>query len=430
MVDIAGTINGLIGKDSMARQFFVWNVASAVASAGMDPFIQALQNDVRAKHPEMPLSPPDLADMVVRGVLQADEARPIAAKSGVSGTDFDLLVTNTGEPPSPLDMVQLYKRGEVSHDDVVRAIKQSRSKNEWIDTYFLLGKQPPTPPDILDAAVKGQITLDDARTLYDQLGGDPKYFDLMFHTVGEGPTPDQAAEMARRGIIDWTGQGPDVTSFHQAFLEGHFRNKWEEPYKKLSNYVPPPRTVTALYNNGGVDKTQAAQLFAQSGLDPSLTEAFLTGSSRQKTVKHRDLAESLIKSLYQDKAIDVDTALSFLEALGYDDSEANYIITVWDLERTKTAIETAIKSTHSHFVAHKIDNTAASLQLAALGVPSAQISDLVATWQHERDTNVKLLTPAEIKKAATEGLLSGDDAVTRLVDQGYTSDDALIYMSL
>lgn len=430
MVDIAGTINGIIGKDSMARQFFVWNVASAVASAGMDPFIQALTNDVRAKHPEVPLSPPDLADMVVRGVLPADEARPIARKSGVSDADFDLLVTNTGEPPSPLDMVMLYKRGEVSHDDVVRAIKQSRSKNEWIDTYFLLGKQPPTPADILRAALQGQTTMDNARTLYEQLGGDPKYFQLMFDTEGSAPTPDQAADMARRGIIPWDGGGADVVSFHQAFLEGPWRDKWEEPYKKAANYVPPPRTVTALYNNGAVNKDEAAALFAQSGLDPKLTQSFLVGSSHQKTQKHRDLAEAEIKTLYQDKAIDGTQATQFLVTLGYDDSEAAFILSTWDLQLLRQSLERAISSTHAHFVAHKVDAGTASIELATLGVPAAQVDALIGIWQTERDTNVKLLTPAEIKKAVAEQLLSDNDAVTRLVDMGYSQADSVLYLSL
>jgi hypothetical protein len=54
--------------------------------------------------------------------------------------------------------------------------------------------------------------------------------------------------MANRGIIPWSGSGPRSTSFEQAFLEGPWRNKWLGPFRKAAEYFPPPRTITAMYN--------------------------------------------------------------------------------------------------------------------------------------------------------------------------------------
>lgn len=430
MANLSGLISSLFGKESMARQFFVWNVASSVISSAMGPFLRQLESDVNAKHPVVPLSPPDLADMVVRGILTPQQGSAVAARSGVSAEDFALIVEDTGEPPSALDLVLLYKRGQISRDDVVRGIKQGRTKNEWIDTMFKLGVQPPTPTDILQALVEGQIGESDARSDYEALGGDPKYFQLLYNTRGEAPTPNEAAEMARRGIIPWEGTGPGETSYHQAFLEGHFRNKWQDAYRALSDYVPPPRTVTALYNDNAVTKEQAIELFRKAGLPDVLIESYLAGTSRKKTQKHRDLAETEIGKLYADKAIDSNRAKALLETLGYDNTEAAFIITVWDLQIYRTATEQAISSTKSHFVAHKVDTQTASMELDRLGVPAPQRDALLKDWQISRDTNVKLLTAAEIKKAWKDGIFNDNDAITKLMQLGYVRADAEVYLAI
>lgn len=427
---VAEVLSGLLGKESMARQFFVWNVAGAIVNAGLEPYLTALSSDVNANNPLKPLSPSDLADMVVRGVIEHAEATLTAAKSGVNGTDFNLLVTNTGEPPSVIDMLQLLRRGKVSRDDVIRAIKQSRVKNEWIDTILELGLQPPTPTDILDAAVKGQLTSDEAHAKYQQLGGDPEYFDLMLSTIGEGPTPVEAARMANKGLIPWDGRGPGVISFEQAVLESHYRNKWLEAYRKDAEYFPPPRTITAMYNSGALTREDAAKLLAEQGLSQTLIAAYLSDASQTKTNKFKELAASTIGTLYQDQAISDSEAKSMLVKLKYDGSEADFIILTWQLQREQKFRDTAVSTTHTQYINHKITRDKASALLDQFHVPANQRDYLLSLWDQEQTAKVTLLTAAEIKKAVTKLNFDPQWALDRLVQRGYTLEDAQIYLDL
>lgn len=427
---VAEVLGGLLGKESMARQFFVWNVAAAIVNAGLEPYLTALSSDVNANNPLKPLSPNDLADMVVRGVIEHAEAALTAAKSGVSGEDFNLLVTNTGEPPSALDMLQLMRRGEVSRDDVIRAVKQSRIKNEWIDTILKLGVEVPSPADILRATLQGQIDRDAGRALYEKLGGAPEYFQLMFDTEGSAPTPDQAATMANRGIIPWEGTGPDSISFEQAFLEGPWRDKWLTPYRKAAEYFPPPRTITAMYNSGALDKSTAADLLSRQGLRPELVAAYLSDAAQSKTNKYKELAAATIGTLYQDQAIGDPEAKSMLMKLKYDSSEADFIILTWQMQREEKFRDTAISTTHTQYINHKIKRDKASALLDQFHVPSNQRDYLLALWDQEQSAKVTLLTAAEIKKAVNKGLLDPNEGLDRLIQRGYTEDDANIYMAL
>lgn len=431
MAGIADIIGGLLGKESMARQFFMWNVAAAVASTGMDPFLTELSNTVNANHPLKPLPPADLADMAVRGIIDHGQASGEAAKSGVNSRDFDLMVSNTGEPPSLIDMLQLLRRGKVDRAAVVRAIKQSRVKDEWIDTILMLGVQPPSPADILRATLQGQTDIDTGKRLYEQLGGDPDFFQLMLDAEGSAPTPTEAAEMANRGIIPWEGTGPDAVSFQQAFLEGPWRNKWLAAFRKSAEYFPPPRTITAMYNSGALSRADAADLLARQGLAPALVGAYLSDASKTKTVKVKELAESTIATLYQDQAIDDVTATELLRKLTYTNDEISYILLTWQMAREQKFKTTAIGTVHTQYINHKIGADDASVALDKLGVPASQRDSLIALWSMEAETKVTLLTPAEIRKAVTKvGNMTPEDGINRLLQHGYSEEDALIYMDL
>lgn len=431
MAGLSDIVGNLLGKESMARQFFMWNVAGAVATTGLEPFLTELRNTVNSNHPLVPLSPADLADMTVRGAIEHGQAAEEAAKSGVSRRDFDLIVENTGEPPSVLDMLQLMRRNIVSKDDVVRAIKQSRVKNEWIDTILKLGVQPPTPTDILRATLQGQIDTEGGRELYTKLGGDPQYFQLMYDTEGSAPTPNEAAQMANRGIIPWDGTGPEAVSYEQAFLEGPWRNKWSAPFRKNAEYLPPPRTVTAMYNSGGLTRGTASSLLSRAGLSPDLVAAYLSDASKTKTTKVKQLAESTVGTLYQDQAIDDNQASLMLQKLDYTHEETLFILLTWQMAREEKFKTTAIGTVHTQYVNHKISVDSARALLDKLGVPANQRDNLITLWSMEAMTKVTLLTPAEIRKAVTKvGNMTMEEGIGRLLQHGYSPEDALIYMEL
>lgn len=430
LTGLKGLLGGLLGSGSVARQMLTWNVLGNVVSAATGPFTRALQDDLWAKTPIIPLSPALLADMVVRGVAGNDWAVAQAARSGVGHENFALMATNSGEPPALQEMLSLFRRGKVDQGTLEHAIRQSRVRDEWIPFVLEMGLDEPTPTDILQALLQGQVDHDTAIDLYRKLGGDPVYFQLLYDTRGSAPTPNEAALMARRGIIPWEGTGPQAVSYAQAFLEGPWRNKWSAAFRSVSQYAPPPRTVTALYTEHAIDQAQALKLFAQAGLAPELAAAYLVGASKTKTQSHRNLAVSTIDSLYQQRAITTEQAMSLLETLGYDQGEAQFILLINDMKRYEHYVTTAISSVHTQYTSHKIPQSEASNVLDQLGVTANERDHLLALWLLERGAKVQVLTPAQIKKAADDGLITADDAAGRLLDRGYSEADAAIYLQL
>lgn len=418
------------GLGSVIEQLFLWQVAGQLIGPAIAPVVQAELNISNSVSPVVPLTPADMADAVIRNIATEGEAAQEASFSGIDARRFGILTLLAGNAPDPTSLAEALRRGLIDEGRYMTGIRQGRLRDEWGELVKELAVRQPTPMDAMTALVEGQISEGDARAKYAAFGGDPKEFDWLFGTVGAGPSPLEAAEAAHRGVIPWGGKGLGVVSFEQAVAEGHTRNKWEPVYRALSEYLPPPRTITAMHREGALSTAEAATLLEKQGLSPTLAAAYLSASSKAKTVKAKELAESTVLSLYRDRIIPKAEAIAFLEKLQYTAAEAAYILQVEDLRVHERFVTAAVGRIHTLFVGHKIDATAAASALAGLKIDAGQTAELVALWDHERAANVRTLTPAQIEGAFGHGIIDQGTAQSLLVADGYTPHDAWVALSV
>lgn len=376
------------------------------------------------------LAPADAALGKLRGTINDHRAQEAAHAAGLTDEDFQTLVDNTGEPPAPEMLLSLWRRGKIDTAKLDHGIRQSRIRDEWTQVMHELDIIPPSPQEALNALLQGQIPREEAFKRYKEGGGDPTWFQAAFDSEGTAPSPVELGEMANRGIIPWDGTGPKQVSFEQGFLEGPWRNKWSVPMRKLAEYLPPPRTITALVGNASLSKQEAYKLFRKQGLSPDLADAYVKSATTDKTAKQKALAVSQISQLYRDQAIDREQAVKMWGDLGYDNHEAHFLATLTDLERVQRFTETAISTIHSRYTGHAIDRHTASTDLDQLGVPAKQRNSLLEMWDLERAAKVKRLTAAEVHKAVKKGLLTEEQGMRRLEQMGYPVEDATIYLQL
>ena len=433
---ILAGLKGLAGKGQMAEQFFVWGILYGMVTAASAPFMQQLASDVNSGHPVMPISPADAADALLKGHMSETDAKAEAAKSGIDSNRFDVLFANAGEPPALGDMLSLFRRGEVTSDLLHKAVQQSAVRDEWFTngTIQKLGKQPPTPDDFLNALLEGQIDLATAKSLYETFGGVTEQagqdiFTILFNTRGNAPTPEEALTLVNRGIIPLKGTGPNAVTYEQAFLEGPWRNKWLPAFEALREYLPPPRTVTAMLGHGSLTDAQALDLLVQQGLTADLAAAYVSDAHHVKTAAQKDLALSEIATLYYDQAISADVAIAMIEPLGYSTSDAHFILDIQDLRRERKFLESAISRLHTLYADHKITSNEATGALASLKVPSSQVSNLLTTWSLERAANIPHLTESQYAAAFYYSVIDQTTAMAGLGNLGYQPHDAWVILS-
>jgi hypothetical protein len=447
MASIGQILGSAAGNDSV-EQIFTWGVLYGMIGAVFEPVTSEVTQEIWASAVSDGLNnvlPPDLlAVMTVRGWVDQDTAAGQAARSGVNAGDFGKMVNNARNPIAPEEAAVALRRkiipqsGAPGVPSFDTAIQEGNLGNQWGPVIQQLATAIPTPSDVLRGVLQGQVPDGtDPRALYQQVGGeltDPTtnfdWYQFLFDTEGSAPSPLEAIEMARRGIIPWDGTGPGVTSFAQAFLEGPWRNKWEPAFQGLANYVPPPRTVTALLKQGAITTAQAQQYFQFSGLSPELATIYTNAATTAKTAAVKHLSESNILTLLNDKLITTAEAVTFLEELGYPADEANILATTGQAAATIADLKSSVNRVGSYYIAHKIDRANALTMLGTLGLDPTAAAAQVDGWDVDRSANVAILSAAQIESAWEYQILTQDEAQAELEIRGYTPLDAWTLLSI
>jgi hypothetical protein len=434
---------------------FTWGVLYGLLSSVFEPVQTEVQQEAWqaavAGNLHRALSPDELAQMVVRGWITQGTGEAEATKAGIAQNDFATMVANRRNPVSPEEAAVALRRGLIAqsntdplHPGFLQAIQRGNLGDEWAPIIESLAKSIPSPADVLQAYLEGQITDEaTARNLYKSVGGADiengvDWFTLMFNTRGSAPTPNEAAVMAHRGIIPW-GDGTDASgviegegaiSFRQAFLEGPWRNKWEKAWHDSAQYLPPPRTITALLKQGAITAARASELLTQHGLAPDLVAAYVSAASITKTTKAKELSEANVITLLNDKLITVDQAVTFLEQLGYPANEATALATTSQAQVTISELKANVNRVGSYYIGHKVDRANAADMLGRLGLDSASATAKLAAWDIERAGNVAILTAAQIESAWEYEILTETEALQELQIRGYTPLDAWTLLSI
>lgn len=429
-------LDDLFGSESTALQFMLWAVLARVADAALSPFLQQLTQDVQSEHPITALSPDILADLVVRAYITQDQGATVARLSGISVQDFDLLVKGTGEPPATDFLLEAYRRGLINLDSpsdigpsLVQGIHESRVKDEWVTLINEMRTNVLSAAEWVQANLRGQVDRPTAVQGAYQAGITEDDFQILFNTAGNPPSPTELVEFVRRGFIPFSGTGPDALTFQQGIYEGDAKDKWEPLYEKLADYIPPPRTITALERAGVITVEQAQALYQQNGLSPELAAAYSASATSEKLAPDKSLAKSVVLQLYEQRMISESDALTDLANLGYRGQEGIFLVALQDAQRSIKAVNSAITRIHSLFVARKISAATAQSNLGQLEIPSDQIAHLMQTWTLEQRASVRILTEAQVVDAVNYQVMTPEQGQAKLEALGYSAYDAWVLVS-
>lgn len=430
---------------SFAEQFLVYGIGFSIAGVLIEPFTQELSNTLWKQFPERPMSPADAATAITQGVNFADPqgvdipewAYDEALMSGINRDRFATLVGAAGQAPDGTDLFEMFRREIITAAQLRDGFIEGPTKNKWIPFLQKLQYTPLTVADMVRAAVQAQLPYSQAEDLAHKLGlepagwvaDNPDWFKIAFDISGRPPGPELMGRMANRGIIGWTGTGPDETTFEQGIAESDVKPKWTDALRKIQEYVPPPRSVGALLKSGSITSAQAKQYWEDGGVPATLADAYVHQALTEETATEKALAKGEVTTLLYDGLISTQVALDLLGVLGFNGQTATYIVEITNFKRRIQALNTASRRVGSLYVAYKMTATDAKESLQQLGVPADQITALLATWDIERRPQVRLPTMAQLGKAVQYAGLPFDVAVSKAQLLGYTAYDATLIIA-
>jgi hypothetical protein len=352
-----------------------------------------------------------------------------AASHGIDAERLRVLVGNTGLPPALGEMLQLLNRGKVTEDDVRRAVAQSNLRNEYMDAVLELRHQLPTARDFLENALRGYRTLEEALAGAELHGMSAEYATMIYQNQGRPMALRQITQALARGGKFKPEPGEIEDPYRAAIVEGNLKPAYYDLAYANRYTLPGTFALRSLAQSGDLSKAEVEQLLLESGWPPPLAKKVAArwaagsgGGGKQETVTQ--LADE-----YEGGFITEAEFRAQLLEHGYDGAEQDLLVHLADARRAKKYREKIIDAIAAAYIAHKIDPTTATAELAEVGLSGDPVAKLLHLWDLERRARVALLTPTQIKKAYTKGIITKDAALEELEDRGYTPEDAGILLA-
>jgi len=410
--DVSTALELLRRNEIESAHFREWMLFNGYRSQDIDYLVTLARN---------PISAADAALALLRGNLSHDEALAIAREAGVTETDFNTLVNNTGEPLGLMQLLEARRRGFIDDGRLVTGILQSRVRNEWVDVAKKLAYSPITVADAVNANVQGHITTQQGNDIANQNGLEPGWFDTLVATAGEPLSRTEMEELFNRGLVT-------QAQVKQALLESRLKNKYTDLAFALHTKLLPIRNLSEAVEFGTLTLAQGVTEAMKQGYSEQDATALIQAASARKLQSFRHQVVSAVEALYVDNAISEDDAMAVAQSMGYDDPEAKAVLAGAEYKRMAKMLATGMNAVKSKYVSRHIDQNTASGLLDAMGIPADRRDQELAIWTLERQADARLLTPAQVVKANKLTLMTDAEATDYLENLGYSPSDASLLL--
>lgn len=406
--DLTTVIELLRRKKISHGQATLWLTRNGIP-ANVQASLLALQEQI--------LSPADLADMVVRGIITEAEGTTIAAESGVNATDFRRLVLDTGEPPGTMQLLEAYRRGFIDKATLEHGIRQGRTRNEWIATIERLRYTPMSVADAVNAVVQNHLTESQGAHYADLNGLQPGDFGTLIQTAGEPLSRTEMEQLYNRGLVT-------RAQVEQALRESRLKNKYITPAFELHRRIIPARTLHMALANGAITHEEAIRAAMDDGYTRHDAEIMVSAGNHDALSSFKGKTVEAIETMYVDSLMPESEAHTMIKAQGYSDSQATYILKAATFRKMARLVTSVVSQVRTKYLGHHIEKATASNLLDAAGIPASQRDQLLQLWSAERGAFTRGLTEAQVIKAHKLKLITDKDALDRLTRMGYVPADA------
>jgi hypothetical protein len=400
---------GKLGRDT----FLEWSLRNGVPGPVADTLLGLI---------DVPLSPADAALALLRGNIGEADAVKAAADWGVSSDTFNVMVGNTGEPLGLDQLLEANRRGFIDADRLVKGILQSRVRDEWIDVAEKLAYSPISVADAVNAVVQNQLSQDQGNSIATQNGLEAGWFDTLVNTAGSPLSRTEMEQLYNRGIVT-------KDQVEQAMRESRLKNKYNELAFELHTRLIETSELGDAVVYGSITHAQAVQKAMDQGFAQDDAEIIVSSAVNRKLETQRMAVVRAVETMYENNAVDQETATSIVGKMGFEASEAAFIFQAAEFKRQEKLVAAGIAAVRGKYIGHHIDKNSASALLDAISIPHQQRDSMLQIWQIEHDANVRTLTPAQIVKGVQGGAITQQDGLDRLMALGFTQGDSELLLS-
>lgn len=369
------------------------------------------------------LTPEQAADLQNFGVIDQGQGEAIAARSGMTASDYKKLALGGGQPPAIEVLYDALRRGIINSDRFAKGVAQGPVRTEWTDVLEKLKQRNAPVSAALDAATQNLVPRDKAKKIWAEEGFPAEDFDWALESSGRPLSPEQAGELYNREIMS-------KRDVEQMFLESNIKNKYVPHIFKLAERIPPMELTVRMVREGAMTEAEGVKNLRHLGFNDHYARTLIDLGVRQSLEETKALSVGTIQELYEAQVIDRNMAVEGLKAHDYSEDAIEWILSVRDLRRDRQRLERAIGRVRARYVSGRLSDRDAQNALDALLVPAAARDEYLDTWEIERDVSRPLLTVSQIQQAMKIGYFTPDEALSLLMERGYSEADAGVLVAL
>lgn len=280
-----------------------------------------------------PMSVADAVNAVVQNQMDAATASGIADQNGLEPGAFDILVKTAGEPLSRTEMEELFNRGLVSKDQVVQALRESRLKNKYNDLAFELHSRL-LPITTLGTALRtGAISHDSAVQKAMLLGYSQEDATIYVNATSQAKllsskdkVVSSVAALYQDNIMGLADATRMIQGLGYSAAEAQFVLQASEFHREAHTMTTVINAIKAKYLQHHVTRQEATGLIDSTGLPSQQRDQLLGLWDIEYSAYTRELTPAQVLKALKLDLLTQAQALSRLEAMGYNEVDANLLI--------------------------------------------------------------------------------------------------------
>lgn len=392
--------------------------------------------DALAALRERHLSPETMAGLVARGLAPEDVGEAEVRAQGLNSERFGRMVDAVARPPAAGEILELVNRGNAPLERARQALRQSGLRAEWVDDVLELRRHIPSVSDQVRFAVR-EVYTPEVVQRFGLMDGFPTEFAEQAARVGldredaerywaahwDLPSPEQSFRMLHRGAITEA----DLDLILRA---NDYMPRFIPAFKEIAYLQPGRIDLRRFFAQGVITQAEVEAGYRALGYSPKHAQWQTEFALSEKLEPERNLAKAEVQALYAERELTREQALEFLGDLGYDGTEAAYILALVDTRERRTYRNAATGAVKRRYLDREVDEAEVTTWLDRVGVAPDARERLLDLWEFERDENPRRLTEAQARKAWLDAYRPLEWYVTHLRRLGYVDDEIDVLIRL
>lgn len=221
--------------------------------------------------------------------------------------------------------------------------------------------------------------------------------------------------------------------FDRAQLEGlikaqDFAPVWRDRLVEIA-FRPYTRVdVRRMFKDGILNEAQVFDSYKDIGYDDDKATNLTAWTIRQSGSEEKDLTRGAIVKGYKKRLFTTAEALDTLQNIGFSLEQAEFWLSLADLEIADSQASEIISGVQFLFVSGAISTSDVYSKLGPLNMPATQVEELLTVWTLKREAKTTLPGRGELEEFYERGIITEADFRAGLIERRYRPDEVQWYI--